>query len=172
MLTFSILIIIFFFFYLLFYLSFFNFFFFFFNDTATTEIYTLSLHDALPIASRHRILEPAWVKDSQGDRNAEMEEAELAIWADSAAAASNGGSCNRVRRLRPDRTCTSTVCEFSAAAAAAGLQSVDSLYCAATELQTDFADDTKCGRRRFPDLSVNRYGSPLSEGTSPATAPG
>src|SRR5229473_8080212 len=28
---------------------FFGFFFFFFNDTATTEIYTLSLHDALPI---------------------------------------------------------------------------------------------------------------------------
>src|SRR5476649_3092263 len=27
----------------------FSFFFFFFNDTATTEIYTLSLHDALPI---------------------------------------------------------------------------------------------------------------------------
>src|SRR5215813_15423701 len=31
------------------------FFFFFFNDTATTEIYTLSLHDALPIG-RHRPL--------------------------------------------------------------------------------------------------------------------
>src|SRR6266496_4092931 len=30
---------------------FFFFFFFFFNDTATTEIYTLSLHDALPISS-------------------------------------------------------------------------------------------------------------------------
>src|SRR3989449_8902537 len=31
-------------------------FFFFFNDTATTEIYTLSLHDALPIcARRHRV---------------------------------------------------------------------------------------------------------------------
>src|SRR5476649_3061782 len=30
-------------------------FFFFFNDTATTEIYTLSLHDALPILA-------AWVK--------------------------------------------------------------------------------------------------------------
>src|SRR2546426_5844414 len=31
------------------------FFFFFFNDTATTEIYTLSLHDALPIsADPHR----------------------------------------------------------------------------------------------------------------------
>src|SRR6266571_8422593 len=27
-------------------------FFFFFNDTATTEIYTLSLHDALPIRAR------------------------------------------------------------------------------------------------------------------------
>src|SRR5256885_17060833 len=29
------------------------FFFFFFNDTATTEIYTLSLHDALPISPDH-----------------------------------------------------------------------------------------------------------------------
>src|SRR2546426_2510123 len=28
--------------------------FFFFNDTATTEIYTLSLHDALPISDRGR----------------------------------------------------------------------------------------------------------------------
>src|SRR3712207_8621641 len=27
---------------------------FFFNDTATTEIYTLSLHDALPISAPHR----------------------------------------------------------------------------------------------------------------------
>src|SRR2546426_4742621 len=39
------LVVIFFFLLLLFLL----FFFFFFNDTATTEIYTLSLHDALPI---------------------------------------------------------------------------------------------------------------------------
>src|SRR2546428_11629243 len=29
--------------------------FFFFNDTATTEIYTLSLHDALPICDRRRV---------------------------------------------------------------------------------------------------------------------
>src|SRR5258707_14932436 len=29
------------------------FFFFFFNDTATTEIYTLSLHDALPIYTQY-----------------------------------------------------------------------------------------------------------------------
>src|SRR5256885_16579558 len=32
--------------------SFWKFLFFFFNDTATTEIYTLSLHDALPICAR------------------------------------------------------------------------------------------------------------------------
>src|SRR2546428_6362846 len=31
-------------------------FFFFFNDTATTEIYTLSLHDALPICGLQRLL--------------------------------------------------------------------------------------------------------------------
>src|SRR2546430_17485962 len=36
-------------------LFFFLFFFFFFNDTATTEIYTLSLHDALPISIRFQI---------------------------------------------------------------------------------------------------------------------
>src|SRR5437667_12913458 len=29
--------------------------FFFFNDTATTEIYTLSLHDALPILSKYNV---------------------------------------------------------------------------------------------------------------------
>src|SRR2546430_12620689 len=40
--------------------------FFFFNDTATTEIYTLSLHDALPISRRahprhaHRFRRPGW----------------------------------------------------------------------------------------------------------------
>src|SRR2546426_12422359 len=33
------------------------FFFFFFNDTATTEIYTLSLHDALPIYLSARTIE-------------------------------------------------------------------------------------------------------------------
>src|SRR2546427_8124993 len=38
-------------------------FFFFFNDTATTEIYTLSLHDALPISFRRpeRILSTAMI---------------------------------------------------------------------------------------------------------------
>src|SRR2546426_6049838 len=33
-------------------------FFFFFNDTATTEIYTLSLHDALPISREVGVTEP------------------------------------------------------------------------------------------------------------------
>src|SRR2546430_15119446 len=32
-----------------------HYFFFFFNDTATTEIYTLSLHDALPICVAHEL---------------------------------------------------------------------------------------------------------------------
>src|SRR2546425_9659795 len=32
--------------------------FFFFNDTATTEIYTLSLHDALPISGREIVCGP------------------------------------------------------------------------------------------------------------------
>src|SRR2546422_2099543 len=34
--------------------------FFFFNDTATTEIYTLSLHDALPILKASPRLEDMW----------------------------------------------------------------------------------------------------------------
>src|SRR5258705_3335997 len=36
-------------------------FFFFFNDTATTEIYTLSLHDALPILPRGQPHGPYWL---------------------------------------------------------------------------------------------------------------
>src|SRR5688572_33293953 len=36
------------------------FFFFFFNDTATTEIYTLSLHDALPISARRTTGKRGW----------------------------------------------------------------------------------------------------------------
>src|SRR5471030_3520870 len=44
-----------FFFYIVFVVFFFSFFFFFFNDTATTEIYTLSLHDALPISIEARM---------------------------------------------------------------------------------------------------------------------
>src|SRR6266404_9306520 len=60
----------------------FFFFFFFFNDTATTEIYTLSLHDALPIFHHQRRREghgsgalhgawvgrPAWRHHCGGER--------------------------------------------------------------------------------------------------------
>src|SRR2546430_10933873 len=41
-------------------------FFFFFNDTATTEIYTLSLHDALPIS--WRAVRPARTRRRPGRR--------------------------------------------------------------------------------------------------------
>src|SRR6266540_7277305 len=39
---------------------------FFFNDTATTEIYTLSLHDALPISSRIAGPPLAWLATAKG----------------------------------------------------------------------------------------------------------
>src|SRR5216683_7609928 len=42
------------------------FFFFFFNDTATTEIYTLSLHDALPISGSPA--SPSWYVVRAGTR--------------------------------------------------------------------------------------------------------
>src|SRR5215471_21626300 len=57
-------------------LLFYFFFFFFFNDTATTEIYTLSLHDALPIA---RWLNPhrTWVRWKYVRRRSEEHTSEL-----------------------------------------------------------------------------------------------
>src|SRR5256885_14893225 len=71
------------FFYFLIKLATLLFLFFFFNDTATTEIYTLSLHDALPICMRwvtgmktqmrspglvHQQRHPAGVRDRRQDR--------------------------------------------------------------------------------------------------------
>src|SRR5258705_8011733 len=57
------------------------FFFFFFNDTATTEIYTLSLHDALPIygarcrplyaARAARVGEPAGARQRRAEQSRE-----------------------------------------------------------------------------------------------------
>src|SRR6266571_9197707 len=49
------------------------FFFFFFNDTATTEIYTLSLHDALPISPRSRC-GPSTATPCSGGTSARSEE--------------------------------------------------------------------------------------------------
>src|SRR6266480_6230980 len=42
-------------------------FFFFFNDTATTEIYTLSLHDALPISRSEQTRQP-WTERTEDAR--------------------------------------------------------------------------------------------------------
>src|SRR2546422_9690061 len=44
-----------------------SFFFFFFNDTATTEIYTLSLHDALPIYRDRGALPPGSASQARAD---------------------------------------------------------------------------------------------------------
>src|SRR5256886_13649232 len=41
--------------------------FFFFNDTATTEIYTLSLHDALPISLRDTLVMLSLAANPSGD---------------------------------------------------------------------------------------------------------
>src|SRR3712207_7445329 len=47
--------------------------FFFFNDTATTEIYTLSLHDALPIFSKTlKVLIPFYFLDFFFARNIDL----------------------------------------------------------------------------------------------------
>src|SRR2546430_16361182 len=46
-----------------------RFIFFFFNDTATTEIYTLSLHDALPISQRLQPNELAQLRSGDHYRN-------------------------------------------------------------------------------------------------------
>src|SRR2546426_4298330 len=43
--------------------------FFFFNDTATTEIYTLSLHDALPICQIGRGSVTSHLEEIQGSRD-------------------------------------------------------------------------------------------------------
>src|SRR5258708_11462393 len=76
-------------------------FFFFFNDTATTEIYTLSLHDALPIfrdvltwAAERTGLEPFTVAAVIGV--ASIVFAELIAW----------GVDSLLRRLRGDRKST------------------------------------------------------------------
>src|SRR2546430_7341006 len=49
--------------------------FFFFNDTATTEIYTLSLHDALPICRiRRKRLELVGMDEHPPDRERDLAE--------------------------------------------------------------------------------------------------
>src|SRR2546430_6568529 len=59
-----------------------NFHFFFFNDTATTEIYTLSLHDALPISSAIpdagascslKYIRPGWQSSRSEEHTSELQ---------------------------------------------------------------------------------------------------
>src|SRR5579875_4224584 len=57
--------------------SLFSLFFFFFNDTATTEIYTLSLHDALPICYGLGWHDPAGVPDRAPGPRSEEHTSEL-----------------------------------------------------------------------------------------------
>src|SRR5882762_11300957 len=57
------------------------FFFFFFNDTATTEIYTLSLHDALPISGCAHTLKLIRRPPASWDASALVEERyQLRVW--------------------------------------------------------------------------------------------
>src|SRR3712207_9159752 len=52
--------------------------FFFFNDTATTEIYTLSLHDALPICTLPGQLKSGWSTSRPESRTATLMPAPVA----------------------------------------------------------------------------------------------
>src|SRR5215211_1810822 len=77
------------------------FFFFFFNDTATTEIYTLSLHDALPILGKV----PARSRSHSGASSARTWPVGRAAMAQAAAASSGenelsvtGGPCSAKTR--------------------------------------------------------------------------
>src|SRR5215211_8930306 len=76
------------------------FFFFFFNDTATTEIYTLSLHDALPISRPPRTPRPTrhrrWQAIAAGARGGDRPAAR-------ARAAATGGSRGRAGSARGRR---------------------------------------------------------------------
>src|SRR5882762_11949392 len=56
------------------------FFFFFFNDTATTEIYTLSLHDALPIPRTRDLVAPSMPSSSPAMVAAAVERKRRRSW--------------------------------------------------------------------------------------------
>src|SRR2546429_6524727 len=57
--------------------------FFFFNDTATTEIYTLSLHDALPISGTAKQMPAAWTNKATACKEWPMMKDALALQRDS-----------------------------------------------------------------------------------------
>src|SRR3712207_9463837 len=85
------------------YTCFFIFAFFFFNDTATTEIYTLSLHDALPISTASCSLRAA---ASAGRRGRQQAPAAPLPPIPSRRCRSRGGTANAPRRGPQDRKST------------------------------------------------------------------
>src|SRR5256885_5018191 len=72
-------------------------FFFFFNDTATTEIYTLSLHDALPICGPGQ--QPDQAHRGRGDRQADADDARRADHRSEEHTSELQSPCNLVCRL-------------------------------------------------------------------------
>src|SRR6266540_7184585 len=82
----------------------FSVFFFFFNDTATTEIYTLSLHDALPISrpsSNPRRLDQHMGTRARRTRRLLLIPAALALLA--AGCGATGGGSGQASQSRPAR---------------------------------------------------------------------
>src|SRR5258706_14207065 len=76
-----------------------SYFFFFFNDTATTEIYTLSLHDALPIST---------VVDLQSDRG----EDPVAVFADRLGGLDERGQARSEEHTSELQSLTNLVCRL------------------------------------------------------------
>src|SRR3712207_8613330 len=70
--------------------------FFFFNDTATTEIYTLSLHDALPICFR-------WERHDENGKVLEAASRTFADYAEALADAMNHGYLSDVKDRKSTR---------------------------------------------------------------------
>src|ERR1039457_7704663 len=89
--------------------------FFFFNDTATTEIYTLSLHDALPIFpvdQFHRLIERVQPSD---DGVSEFKRAERCVMRSEEHTSELQSPCNLVCRLLLEKKDNfSTVASFGA----------------------------------------------------------
>src|SRR2546422_10903153 len=73
--------------------------FFFFNDTATTEIYTLSLHDALPISLDNANSRPVYRPDFRGRLAAQARAANAAALSHLALSAAGSPGDRKSTRL-------------------------------------------------------------------------
>src|ERR1043166_10233947 len=77
----------------------FFFFFFFFNDTATTEIYTLSLHDALPISAARRT---QWYRPPRAHRRTSPRSEEHTSELQSRFGISYAVFCLKKKKIKPE----------------------------------------------------------------------